>query len=337
MHSRGSLFCRRDCLHLPVMKLHEKLRLKVREDLGLDQPFVRGKDIRIRNCWHFTTDGNSVDWIFMDEEDFIDGMNRVYLVASCHSVIILAFVLMDNHVHFILHGESLECRNFMHDYVKRTSMAIKQRHGISRKLEKVPVHFQMIDTDRYLKTAVCYVLNNPLAAHLQFTSWDYPWGSGSLCFRTGNAWTSPRWLAETSTTTSLTREQRKTMFKTNAQVPDGLKLCGRLILPSEYVHFELVKELFRTHRSFCIFLGTSKESDVESRGGEISRLSLPDHELRKFRDELCLRMFGRSSTNSLSTRERILLARAMKRQFNSSTKQLARLTGLVFKEVAGLL
>lgn len=97
------------------------------------------------------------------------------------------------------------------------------------------------------------------------------------------------------------------------------------------------KELFRTHRSFCIFLGTSKESDVESRGGEISRLSLPDHELRKFRDELCLRMFGKGSTNSLSTRERIMLAKAMKRQFNSSSKQLARLTGLVFKEVAGLL
>ena len=84
------------------MKITRELLRQIVSDLGLDAPFVKGQHIPVKNCWHFSTDGNAVDAIFEDEDDFIDGMNRVYVTLQAYRVIILAFSLMDTHVHFIL-------------------------------------------------------------------------------------------------------------------------------------------------------------------------------------------------------------------------------------------
>ena len=159
------------------MRLSEELRHRVREDLGLLAPFSRGQDITIRNCWHFSTDGNFSSVLFQDETDFIDGMNRVCIVSMKHKVVILAFVLMDNHLHFILHGDLTECIIFMQDYIRRTSVAFHQRHGVSHIFKGVPVNHQAVTTDRYLKTAICYVFKNPPCAGTRFMGWNYPWGA----------------------------------------------------------------------------------------------------------------------------------------------------------------
>ena len=95
------------------------------------------------------------------DEDFRAGMNRIYIVVGKHRIIILAFALMDTHLHFILYGDLDACKRFMHDYVKRTSQYIALRHGEHNKLDNLPINYQTIDTDTYLKTAICYVINNP--------------------------------------------------------------------------------------------------------------------------------------------------------------------------------
>ena len=77
------------------MKVKEKLLRQIVSDLGLDRPFVKGQDIPIKNCWHFSTDGNAVDFMFYDEEDFINGMNRIFVLLLKYDIVILAFILMD--------------------------------------------------------------------------------------------------------------------------------------------------------------------------------------------------------------------------------------------------
>ena len=94
------------------MKLNDALLAQIVTDLGLDRPFVKGQKIYIKNCWHFSTDGNAVDHIFYDDDDFIAGMNRVYIVVKGYNVVILAFSLMDTHVHFVLYGTFEECNRF---------------------------------------------------------------------------------------------------------------------------------------------------------------------------------------------------------------------------------
>ena len=81
--------------------MDEKLLNEIVSDLGLDQPFVRGRKTIIKNCWHFSTDGKAVDVMFDGEDDFIAGMNRIYVTVKRFRVVILAFSLMDTHLHFV--------------------------------------------------------------------------------------------------------------------------------------------------------------------------------------------------------------------------------------------
>ena len=85
------------------MKIEDCLRKQIESDLGINIKYQKGlTDTPVSNCWHFSTDGNSVDALFWDDDDFIDGMNRTAILSNEFKVIILAFALMGNHIHFIL-------------------------------------------------------------------------------------------------------------------------------------------------------------------------------------------------------------------------------------------
>ena len=319
------------------MKPDEKLLRQIAADLGLDFPFSK-QPIPVRNCWHFSTDGNAIDAIFRDEKDFMDGMNRIYVCSKSHKVIILAFSLMDTHLHFILYGDWEECNRFMHDYVRRTSYYISVRHKESKKLVDVPIHFQTIDTDRYLKTAICYTVKNAPAGGIPFMGWDYPWSSGPLYFRRKGTWCSPRWeVAPYSSTAELGSHKRRDLLRTRKPFETPARMTGLLVFPGEYVAYEIVERLFKTCKSYNYFMCFSREDDVDSREGTISHLSIPMQEMRQLKNDLCKEMFGDASSKQLSTTQRLHLARRLHSRYNSSVKQIARLCGLVYGEVKDLI
>lgn len=322
------------------MKLNEKLLSKIVSDLSLNYagPFDKSKSIPVNNCWHFSTDGNAVDAIFINDDDFIAGMNRIYIVVKGYNVVILAFSLMDTHLHFILYGEWEECNRFIHDYVRRTSRYISITNGETHKLENVPIHYQHIDTERYLKTAICYTVKNAPVAGIPYMGWDYPWSSGPLYFRKPSVWSAPAWTGRDALT-SLGNgrvNQRKTLKTKQFQI-EPVKMVGPIVFPGEYVAYEIVERLFRTCRSYNYFMCTSREDDVDARGGTISHLSIPMQEMRQHKKDLCMEMFGVHGTNSLDTPKRLRLARALRSRYNSSVKQIARLCGLIYDEVKDLI
>ena len=305
-------------------------------DLGLNRPFVKGQTIPINNCWHFSTDGNAVDCLFYDDDDFIAGMNRIYITVRGYNVIILAFSLMDTHVHFVLYGEFDECNHFMHEYVRRTSISIAKKHGENNKLDGVPVDYQRVDNDYYLKTVICYTVKNAPVAGVPFNALDYPWSSGPLYFKKAGYWSSPSWQGKENNLSYSgimgTKTLRK-VLKTRDLPEKNLRMAGSLIFPGEYVAYELVERLFKTTKSFNYFLCRTKEEEVDSKGGTISHLSVPMQEMRQHKNELCLELFNTASIKTLNTSQRLILARTLRSRFNSSIKQIARLCGLVYNEV----
>lgn len=318
------------------MKISDQLLLRIESDLGLNLAFRKGADIPVSNCWHFCTDGNAVDTMFYDEPDFIDGMNRIFL-ASRPGVVILAFALMDTHVHFILYGAYNDCNAFVHEYVRRTSMQLTHRHDFTRKLRNIPINCQKIGTDFYLRTAICYVLRNPVAAGLKFMPYDYPWSSGALYFRQTGYWTSAHWSEDQAFRNEIkdmSSRERLALFKTKGLRADSEVLSDRgLIFPGEYVAVEVVERLFRTCRNFNYLLGASKEEDMHSIGFELTRLSVPVQEMRQHRDELCLELFGRKGIRTLDLVRRMKLARVLRSRFRCSVKQVSRVCGLVYDEI----
>ena len=266
-------------------------------DLAIGLPIIKGQNYPVRNCWHFSTDGTTQDVLFRDREDFVAAMNRIYTIALKYGIVILAFCLMDNHLHFILYGSFDACNRFIHEYVRQTSIAIARRHGLSNELRRLPIHHQAITDDAYLKTAICYVIKNPVAAGLPWQVQDYPWSSGPLYFRGEQSWALPGWLEKKSTLAGMSAQSR----------------------------------------AFHYFLSRTKEEDVESRGGAISRLSLPDTELRQHKREILQELFGKSSSRELDTTQRLRLARELRRRYNSSPKQIARMVGLQLEEIESFL
>ena len=318
------------------MEKNQKLLGQIVSDLGLNAPFVKGETIKIKNCWHFSTDGNAVDQMFYDESDFIDGMNRIYVTSLDYKITILAFSLMDTHVHFILYGEFDECNRFIHDYVKRTSRHISNRYQERHKFDGVPINHQQVDTDFYLKTVICYTVKNAPVAGLRHNALDYPWSSGPLYFKTPGLWCSPRWTDMSqynACSSQMTLSWRRDVLKTRKQDSAEIRMIDRLIFPGEYVAYGIVEQIFKTCRSFNFFLCRTKEEDVDARGGSISHLSIPMQEMRQHKNEICKKLFGTNSIKGLTTQQRLHLARTMKARYNSSLKQIIRLSGLVYDEV----
>lgn len=234
------------------MRIPEHLLRQIEYDLALDTAFTKGRDIAVSNCWHFYTDGNDLDSLFYDKQDFVDGMNRIYLVSrKFTNVIILAFALMDTHLHFVAYGNRDDCNRFFHEYLRRTSLAISGRHGDCKKLLGIRTGFQKIDTDTYLKKAICYVIKNPTSAGLRFLPYDYPWSSGSLYFRNRSLWTSPAWSDEGMFSDRLghmrVRERRSYLKSRDVGTIDAAVSEG-MVFPGEYVAVEIVERIFRPCR-----------------------------------------------------------------------------------------
>ena len=126
-------------------------------------------------------------------------------------------------------------------------------------------------------------------------------------------------------------------MKTRSSEGFDARLIDGIIFPGEYVAYEIIERLFRSARSFLYFIGATKDIDIESRGGVISGLSLPDSEMRQHKRELCLKLFGDDAPQNLDTARRILVARKLRSEYNSSLKQIARICGLKYDEVKDLL
>ncbi len=307
-------------------------------DLGLDRPFVKGHNNPVRNCWHFSTDGNAVDAMFYDDADFIAGMNRVYVTVRRYKVTILAFSLMDTHIHFVLYGDLDECNKFMHDYVRRTSQNIAHTHGEKHKLLKVPINHQDITDDFYLKVVICYTIKNAPVAGIPFNALDYPWSSGPLYFRRSGYWSSPSWLDNErwqGDTSGMGSHKKRSVLKTMDIPVESIPMAGPIVFPGVYVDYKLVEKIFKTCKSFNYFMCITKDEDVESRGGTISHLSIPMQEMRQHKNELCKELFGVLGVKTLNMQQRLRLARTLRARYNSSVKQIARLCGLVYEETKG--
>ena len=320
--------------------MFEKLPKEIVSDLGLDRPFIKGQRIIIKNCWHFSTDGKAVDVMFEDDDDFIAGMNRIYIIVRGFNVVILAFSLMDTHVHFVLYGEFEECNRFMHEYVRRTSQHISTTHGERHKLDNVPIDYQPVTDDACLKTVICYTVKNAPVGGLPFTAWDYPWSSGPLYFRRPGLWSSPAWIdADYSpgNEEGLGLHKGRKLLRTRDVPQEDVPMIGQIVFPGVYVAYEIVERIFKTCKSFNYFFCKTKEDDVDARGGTISHLTMPIQEMRQHKNELCHEMFGVETVRTLDMRQRLMLARALRSRFNSSLKQIARMTGLVYEEVKDII
>ena len=267
----------------------------------------------MENHWHICTDGLEKNVIFKSDTDYIYGMNSIPVCAAGNQVTILAFCLMSNHVHFIVHGEEDNCRKFITQYKKRQTALTN--------LSSTNVCIKHINDDDYLMKAIGYVLRNPVSAGIRLMPYHYDWSSASLYFKKPDSGRLGKKIGTLSY-----RSKRELLHSQTTLLDEYILTEKGLILPECYVDFEYVENLFRSPARLMYAMSRNENMEMELSGDILHKTKYSDEELSGTIKELCEETFQKSSADLLSIEDRYRLAKILHKRYRLSRKQLARLT-----------
>ena len=287
----------------------------------------------MRKLWLITTDHLEVGLWFRDDEDFKVGMNFVAIQAYVSPVVVLSFILMSNHVHFVLAAELKKNADaFIESFKHRYSLYLRHKYGIKEFLRGNGVKVDLIQTvDEGAEKAVAYVQMNCVAANICSHPSQYPWGTGNLFFNPSKP--VGRRLGSFSK-----RVLKRLIHSDIDSLPeDWVVGVEGYILPQNYVDVTFVETCFRTPRRMNWFLTNSSKAK--------KRLEASDDHLPAFRDQvilaaipdLCQSLFGKKTFSELSRDEQIEFIRQFRFRFSANVNQIARVCGLTYEQVARMM
>ena len=286
----------------------------------------------MRKLWLITTEHLKAGLWFRDEEDFKVGMNFVAIQAHASRVVVLSFILMSNHVHFVVKADSKKDAEAFIDALKhRYSLYLRHKYGVKEFLRGNDVHVDPISLyDEDPEKAIAYVQMNCVAANICSHPSQYPWGTGNLFFNQTKPVGRPLG--------SLSKRARKRLLHSDIDTLPEHWLVGvdGYILPQNYVDIASSEDCFKTPRRMNWFLSNSSKAK--------KRLDA-DENLPAFRDQvilaaipdLCQSLFGKKAFSLLAREEQVEFVRQLRFRFSAHVNQIARVCGLTYEQAARLM
>lgn len=263
---------------------------------------------------------------FRDKEDFIAAMNAIALLQFTHQIKILAFILMSNHVHFVLECSYADAEQFVNDYKRHYSRYLNKKYGIKELLRRNSLDIRLLNEyDESVERAIAYVHMNCVAANICFHPTLYPWCSGRCFFSEMPVKGVPA--------SSIKKRKLSRIIHSKALLPESY-IIGEdgYVLPESYISVKRVESLFRTPKRLSYFLNSSSKSKVKLE---------KESEVPAFRDQIvisgiedmCGSLFRKQSIKDLNDTELAELLRQLRFRFAANIQQLARVTGLSYENV----
>ena len=281
--------------------------------------------------WFVTTDHLSKRIWFRDDEDFKMGMNLVAVLAVALSVKVVSFILMSNHVHFVLCCSNKEAHRFIEEFKRRYSQYASKKYGTKELLRRVRVRIDLVDgNDESFEWVVAYTHMNSVAANICLNASDYRWGTGGAFFKS-----TPSKGRRLDT---FSQRARFALLHSEQKMPPHL-LVGEddYILPASYVQVEMVETIFRTPKRMNFFLQNSSKAKRRIASSETEPPSFRDQVVLSAIPDLCQSLFRKPSLEGLTEDERTELLKQLRFRFSSNVNQLMRVTGLPYEQVTELL
>lgn len=284
-----------------------------------------------KKIWLVTTEHLEDGLWFPEEADFKTGMNYVAALAAEGSVFVLAFILMSNHVHFVLYGVRNDILWFINEFKRRHSKYLHKKYGTEKLLKDNDVDIREIpEENEAVERAVAYVQMNCVAANICSHPTQYPWGTGNTFFNT----VSPRGIR----VDSIPGRARWRILRSKTPVPGHWLISDDgYILPSSYVKCGFVESLLQTPRRMNFFLRASSKARVKIESGEKSMPAFKDQVVAYAVPDLCRTLFQKGSFGELSDSQKCEILLQLRYRFSSNIHQLARVTGLSYDEAARLM
>ena len=278
--------------------------------------------------YYVVTTGKIEDAVmFRDDEDFTAGMNYVAIVASRHPrVKVVAFILMSNHVHFVLIGAREDVEAFTLDFKVRYSLYFSRKYGVKGLLKRNKIDVREIETTPEAKEQIiAYVLMNCVAANICFQANQYPWGTGNIYFNPSRP--VGRVLG------SMSGREKERLFHTNDNnLPSNWIVSDEgVILPQNYVDVEIVESCFRTPKRMGFFLQNSSKAKKRLETDE-NLPAFTDQAIIGILPQLYRSLFRKNSFQELRPEEQTELMRQIRFRFSANIHQIARVCGLTYAE-----
>ncbi len=280
-----------------------------------------------KSFWLITTEQLKGKLWFKDEEDYKVGMNYVAILSSTSPVSVLAFILMSNHVHFVVEGNYSEVYAFFGRFKSLYSQYSSHKYSDKELLRNNSVDIRPVSlTDESLLRAIAYVQMNSVAANICIQASGYPWGTGDAFFRVSPSAGKPLGSYRVL-------ECRK-MLHSKISLPKDYIVDNRgFVLPESYVQVKFVESVFRTPKRMMAFLLNS--SKIKSHPDKNPKFS--DMLLLSTLRELCQSAFGVKDFSNLDYNQKADALRILRYRFFSDSKQISRVTGLDIEVVDKLL
>lgn len=132
--------------------------------------------------YHVVARGVGRQIIFEDDADrtrYLTELGRGLArgTGDAGSTALLAWCLMDNHVHLVIDSEPGAPSALMRDVGSAYALSFNERHDRVGHLFQGRFRSEAVDDEGYLLTVVRYVHQNPVRAGLVGACEDYPWSS----------------------------------------------------------------------------------------------------------------------------------------------------------------
>jgi len=286
--------------------------------------------------FHYATEGLKEDILFASTEEFIAGTNRIALclcrLGPDHPVQVICYVLMDNHVHFILYGLEDDCDLFMENYKQTTELWLRH-HGKENGPGKCwnIGHWLIADKER-LRNTIAYIHRNPTAAGLSCSPSGYRWSSACLAFADTD------WIRRFGQRVDcISGNARKRLLRSKTEIPgEWTLLPDGMIWPGNFVRYRIMEKQFGSVQDYQYCLNKRVEEDVNLEMRKTS-LSLPDGEISARCRAMSEQLFGERQMTRLKVQQRLYLARLLKKETGASAKQIARVVHLKLQEIEPIL
>ena len=278
------------------------------------------------NYYHICTEGIKDNVLFKCSEDYVCAMNYVAITCIEQDIRLLAFCIMSNHFHFVVRTEFSKAKKFIISVKRRYSLNHWHKYGGHKLLagRKHPIRIKEIQDTDYLKSAIAYVLRNPLSSFGELF-WVYPWSSLGAYFN-GMFTRNPGIILNDKSRRYITR-----VLHSNANIVENdlnINHSG-YIPPKRYVDYKTVESIFVTPKSLLYYLNKNRDMEMEIEFTSLSKkISMGDNEVLDLLPTIITDNFGVDSISLLSLKQKIDLAKVLQTKFYSSPKQIARVLNL---------
>ena len=256
-------------------------------------------------------------------------MNLIAVAVFVCGIRVLDFILMSNHVHFVVYATREEAKQFI-DYFKLLySKYFRKRYGVAKFLRGNASDILILDGEESVERAIAYVEMNCVAANICVHPSQYPWGCGSV-FYSQNKNVSKNLLENMSQRAQIRLTHSKVKLPSDYRIT-----AGGFIDPSSYIPVSFVEKLFKTPKRFQYFLSSS--SKAKSRLSEDAMPSFRDQVILSGISDLLNTLFRKSSLSELIDREKAELLKQLRYRFSADIAQLSRITGIPYMEACCLI